>query len=149
MYHLRPSLNALNARNHHSLPVIYKSPYSSRSLHALQSCQISYVKPVTSHALFVTAHKIPTLFLRIVRPREQHAFVALGFLIGAYTAGLFQFIVSSSSAIRGLWVGTLTFCVASPVGLSSEARLEGLIEEVDATWLISTLRRAAGGAYTV
>ena len=46
------------------------------------------LEPVASHACLVLGDKVGALLLGVVRCREQHAFVALCFLIGAHAARL-------------------------------------------------------------
>lgn len=46
------------------------------------------LEPVAGHACLVLGDEVGALLLRVIRCREEHAFVALGLLVGAHAAGL-------------------------------------------------------------
>lgn len=55
----------------------------------------SYLKPVLGHAVLVLCNEVGAVLLGVVGFGEEHAFVAGGFLVGAYAAWLFHNISPS------------------------------------------------------
>ena len=76
-----------------------------------------YLEPVAGHACLVLGDEIGALLLGIVRCREQHAFVALCLLIGAYAARLFP--LASYFLKRPYRRHTLYFVCGAVVSLRS------------------------------
>jgi hypothetical protein len=65
--------------------VLYTLPVASMYRTCRRSTRL-YLEAVSSHTLLVLVHEGGAFFLRIVRRREKHTFVALSLLFRAYTA---------------------------------------------------------------
>lgn len=62
----------------------------------------SDLESISSHTILIFVHQTLAIFLRIVRAREQHAFVSCGFFIFADTAGLSKW--ESELVIVLVWI---------------------------------------------
>lgn len=63
-------------------------PLPTRIIHRLHPTNPLYLETVALHADLVFRDEVGAVFLGIFGVREEHAFVALGLLVGADAAGL-------------------------------------------------------------
>lgn len=75
-------------RERQSMLLLYNICHFQRIIHRFHRNNPLYLKAVALHADLVFRNEVGAVLLGVFGVREEHAFVALGFLVGADAAGL-------------------------------------------------------------